>query len=57
MPSNSKTIIQDIRQEFEILLDFVTGEPGHRRSNRTRLVQTVVGHRSQIVNIVFRHAV
>jgi hypothetical protein len=26
MASNSQTIIQDIRQEFEMLLDFVTGE-------------------------------
>ncbi len=26
MTSNSKTIIQDIRQEFEMLLDFVSGE-------------------------------
>jgi len=30
MTSNSKTIIQDIRQEFEMLLDFVTGEPAQQ---------------------------
>ena len=27
MASNSQPIIQDIRQEFEMLLEFVTGEP------------------------------
>jgi len=30
MTSNSETIIQDIRQEFEMLLDFVTGEQAHQ---------------------------
>ena len=30
MASNSKMIIQDIRQEFEMLLDFVTGEQAHQ---------------------------
>lgn len=30
MTSNSKTIIQDIRQEFEMLLDFVVGEQAHQ---------------------------
>jgi hypothetical protein len=30
MTSNSKTMIQDIRQEFEMLLDFVTGEPAQQ---------------------------
>jgi hypothetical protein len=30
MTSNSQTIIQDIRQEFEMLLDFVTGEPAQQ---------------------------
>ena len=30
MTSNSKLIIQDIRQEFEMLLDFVTGEQAHQ---------------------------
>jgi hypothetical protein len=30
MTSNSQTIIQDIRQEFERLLDFVTGEPAQQ---------------------------
>jgi hypothetical protein len=30
MTSNSKMIIQDIRQEFEMLLDFVTGEQAHQ---------------------------
>jgi hypothetical protein len=30
MTSNSQTIIQDIRQEFEMLLDFVTGEQAHQ---------------------------
>ena len=30
MTSNSKMIIQDIRQEFEMLLDFVTGEPAQQ---------------------------
>ena len=29
MTSNSQTIIQDIRQEFEMLLNFVTGEQAH----------------------------
>jgi hypothetical protein len=32
MTSNSKTIIQDIRQEFEMLLDFVTGEQAQQVS-------------------------
>jgi hypothetical protein len=30
MTSNSQTIIQDIRQEFEMLLEFVTGEPAQQ---------------------------
>ena len=30
MTSNSKTIIQDIRQEFEMLLDFVVGEQAQK---------------------------
>lgn len=30
MTSNSQTIIQDIRQKFEMLLDFVTGEQAHQ---------------------------
>jgi len=30
MTSNSKMIIQDIRQEFEMLLNFVTGEQAHQ---------------------------
>lgn len=30
MTSNSKTIIQDIRQEFELLLEFVSGEQAHQ---------------------------
>lgn len=30
MTSNSQTIIQDIRQEFEMLLDFVSGEQAHQ---------------------------
>jgi hypothetical protein len=32
MTSNSKTIIQDIRQEFEMLLDFVSGEQAQQVS-------------------------
>jgi len=32
MTSNSKTIIQDIRQEFEMLLNFVSGESAHKSS-------------------------
>ena len=30
MASNSQTIIQDIRQEFEMLIEFVTGEQAQR---------------------------
>lgn len=30
MTSNSQTIIQDIGQEFEMLLNFVTGEQAHQ---------------------------
>ena len=32
MPSNSQTIIQDIRQEFEMLLEFVTSEQAKQAS-------------------------
>jgi hypothetical protein len=30
MTSNSQTIIQDIRQEFEMLLEFVTGNQAQK---------------------------
>ena len=30
MTSNSQTIIQDIRQEFEMLIEFVTGEQAQK---------------------------